>query len=236
MVIFAADTSTSNGSVAVKDARGDVVLVEMDCSRPHSETLLPAVDKALIKAKIEHLDVEALAVGIGPGAFTGLRVGLATFKGWAYASQLPVLPVSSLDAVALPVLREGRGAIVIADARKGEAYVCYYPSLDGHGLPIRREIPELVPLGAVASWIESTGDSKAVVLGTGAELLTDEVVCKRAVVSADYPDHPLASNILTIGEIMMSMGRTVGPSSLVPDYVRLPDAKPQKKVHRFTDS
>jgi tRNA threonylcarbamoyladenosine biosynthesis protein TsaB len=235
MIILASETSTSHGSVAVKNTRGEIVLVEMDCTRPHSETLLPSVGEVLSLAGLDRQDVEALAVGIGPGAFTGLRVGLSTFKGWAYASNLPVLPVSSLDAVALPVLKKGRAAVVIADARKGEVYACYYQSLDAYELPCRMGAPELIPLSEVPSWLEARDDGKAAVLGTGVPLLRGTLEESWAVVLEDLPGYPSAAQILAIGETMLSAGRTVGPSSLVPDYVRKPDAKPQVNLSRSRD-
>lgn len=235
MIILASDTSTGHGSVAVKNAAGKVFLVEMDPARPHSETLLPAVSEVLSIAGLERRDVQALAVGIGPGAFTGLRVGLATFKGWASAAHLPVFAVSSLDAVAFPVLSENRGAIVVADARKGEAYVCYYPSLDEHGLPVRRGIPELVSLGDIPVWLNSIDDRNAVILGTGVGLLDPAETGKWASFIEDRPCYPSAYQILAIGEILMHTGRTGGPSSLIPDYVRPPDAKPQERGFRSED-
>jgi len=229
MIIFASDTSTSHGSVAVRNADGRIFQVELGSTRPHSETLLPAVSEVLSLAGLKRTDVQALAVGTGPGAFTGLRVGLATFKGWASAAQLPVLAVSSLDAVAFPVLKEGKTAIVVADARKGEAYACYYPSFDDHGLPARRFAPEIVPFGDIPEWIEQIGDGTAVVLGTGVPLIPWREAGRWPWLAGPDRFFPSASHLLAIGEVMMSFGQTTGPSSLVPDYVRPPDARPREK-------
>jgi len=209
--------------------------VNMDATRPHSETLLPAVEKALSIAGRDHGDIEALAVGTGPGAFTGLRVGLATFKGWAFASRLPVLAVPSLDAVAFPVLKEGKKAMVVADARKGEVYVCYYPSLDDHGMPTRHGVPELIPIGEVPAWADTVGERNAMIIGTGAPLLIEAGMGGLREMAVDFAAHPSAAGILSIGEKMMSIGRTVEPSSLVPEYVRLPEARPQETGHRLPD-
>ena len=229
MIILASDTSTNHGSVALRDAAGDIVSVELDPERPHSETLLPAVNEVLSLAGFMRQDVQALAVGIGPGAFTGLRVGLATFKGWASASKLPVIPVSSLDSVAFTGLGQGAGVIVLADARKGEVYACYYPAFDGNGLPARGGEAELVPVRDVSPWIENIGDEKAVILGTGAPIWIEETGQESGSIIRERSNYPLASHILQMGEIMMSMGLTVEPSRLIPDYVRAPDAKPQGK-------
>jgi tRNA threonylcarbamoyladenosine biosynthesis protein TsaB len=225
MIILASDTSTSLGSVAVRDLNGRVMFVEMNDSKPHSETLLPAVVEVLSLAGLDRGDVQALAVGTGPGAFTGLRVGLATFKGWASASCLPLLPVPSLDAVAFPVLREGKTVMVVADARKGEVYAAYFKRLDDYGLPVRQRKTELIPLGDVQAWMDSTGDNGALILGTGVPLLKEREIGDRLRL-ADHPGHPSAMEVLAAGEIMLSLDRTVEPSSLVPEYVRPPSAKP----------
>lgn len=235
MVILASDTSTSNGSVAVRDSDGRIVLVDMDSSKPHSETLLPAVQKALSIAGLERLDVQALAVGTGPGAFTGLRVGLATFKGWAFASQLPVLPVPSLDAVAFPVLKEGKNVIVIADARKGEVYICYYRTLDINGIPARQRTTELVSICDIRAWVDSLGDEDAVILGTGVPFLDEVGMAGWSQISEGRSGQPSASEILSIGEIMFTIDRSIEPASLVPDYVRPPDARPQGPTERIMD-
>ncbi len=209
--------------------------VEMDRTRPHSETLLTAVDEVLSLAGLVRRDVEALAVGTGPGAFTGLRVGLSTFKGWALASHLPILPVPSLDAVAFPPVREERDVIVLADARKGEVYACRYGGLDVHGLPVRHGKTELIPLGEVFSLPEFSLPGEPLFLGTGVMLLFETTGGSWPKAVSDYRSQPQASEILAIGEIMMSLERSVPPSSLVPEYVRPPDARPQGSPGQVID-
>jgi len=236
MIILASDTSAGIGSVAVRNSDGEVVLVEMDASRPHSETLLPAVEEVLSLAGLVRRDVQAIAVGTGPGAFTGLRVGLATFKGWACASRLPLLPVPSLDAVAFSSLKEGKEVIVLADARKGEVYACRYGSLDIRGLPVRHGKTELVPVGEVRCWADSSGFGNPLFLGTGVPLLLEAGGGGWTETMADHRGQPLASEILAIGEIMMSLERFVRPSSLKPEYVRSPDARPQGSPGQIRDS
>ena len=209
--------------------------VEMDGSRPHSETLLPAVEEVLSLAGLVRRDVQAIAVGTGPGAFTGLRVGLATFKGWACASCLPLLPVPSLDAVAVSSLKEGKEVIVLADARKGEVYACRYGGLDICGLPVRHGKTELIPVGEVRCWADSSGFGNPLFLGTGVPLLPEAERGGWTETMADHRGQPRASEILAIGEIMMSLGRFVRPSSLKPEYVRPPDARPQESPGQIRD-
>ncbi len=225
MILLAADTSTSMGSVALRDREGMIQREWLDGSRPHSETLLPAVEKILARVELDRKDVQAVAVGTGPGAFTGLRVGLATFKAWAAAAGLSLIPVVSMDAVALPVLREGNSAMVVADARKGEVYAAYYPSLEENSLPCRQGDVALLPNEGVPEWFLSLNDPAVYVTGTGLlpltrEGLLDDLKCNRA--SAAAPD---AIWILELAEILLSLDRTVEPEGLVPCYVRPPDAR-----------
>ncbi len=225
MIILASDTSTSLGSVALRGPAGKVQREDLDSARPHSETLLPAVEKILARAGLNRKDIQAIAVGTGPGAFTGLRVGLATFKAWAAASGLPLIPVVSLDAVAWPLLREGIPAVVLADARKGEVYAAYYPSLEEENLPLRQGEVVLIPHDKVLNWVSSLNDPDARLVGTGLPLLAEKNLLGDFQNAGNDPGAPDAIWLLALAEILLSLGRTVDPSGLVPGYVRPPDAK-----------
>lgn len=225
MIILAADTSTSQGSLALRDRAGTLLREELDSWRTHSETLLPAVEKILTRAGYKREDVQAIAVGTGPGAFTGLRVGLATFKAWAAARGLPVIPVVSLDAPALQVLREGKTVAVLADARKGEVYAAYYPSLDENSLPLRQGDVMLLPHEAIPEWLLSLEDPGMVLTGTGLHLLSEKGLLKGPETVPGVTGAPDAAWILAIAEVLLPMGAAVDPSGLIPGYVRSPDAK-----------
>jgi tRNA threonylcarbamoyladenosine biosynthesis protein TsaB len=225
MIILAADTSTSMGSVALRDPEGRIQREGLDSSRPHSETLLTAVEKILACAGLDRRDVQAIAVGTGPGAFTGLRVGLATFKAWAAAAMLPLIPVVSMDAVALPVLREGNSVMVVADARKGEVYAAYYPSLGENSLPHRQGDVVLLPNEGVPEWILGLNDPAVCVTGTGLLLLAREGLLGDLTCNKDPSGAPDAFWILELAEILLPLNRTVEPAGLIPCYVRPPDAK-----------
>lgn len=225
MILLAADTSTSLGSVALRDLKGEILREDLDSARPHSETLLPAVEKVLVRASLTRKDVQAIAVGTGPGAFTGLRVGLATFKAWASASRLPLIPVISLDAVAWPLLKEGSTVVVLADARKGEVYAAYYPSLEEGTLPRMQGEMMLIPHEKVLNWVSSLNDPDARLTGTGLSILNEKGLLPGLENVDDGSGAPDAACVLTLGETLFSLGCTVDPSGLVPSYVRHPDAK-----------
>jgi tRNA threonylcarbamoyladenosine biosynthesis protein TsaB len=126
MRILAFDTSSAVTAVAVTD--GDRVLAHDD--RPgeqrHAELLLPRIEAALARAQLELAAIELIAVGIGPGSFTGLRVGLATAKGLALATRLPLCGVSSLRVLGRALDACDKLAVCALDAGKGELFGAVY--------------------------------------------------------------------------------------------------------------
>lgn len=225
MIILAADTSTSRGSVALRLSEGTVLREELGGERPHSETLLPAVEKILARAALTRADVQIIAVGTGPGSFTGLRVGLATFKAWAEASDLPIIPVVSLDAVALPALRGGSPVVVLADARKGEVYAAFYPDFEDRDLPRREGDVVLIPHEEVPGWVSALKRPDVRLVGTGMPHLLEKGLVGDTGGGDLEGGVPDAVWVLALAEALKVLGRTVRPSSLVPFYVRSPDAR-----------
>lgn len=135
MKILALDTSTKHFSLAVAGngkvlASKDVVLDKI-----LSQSIVPAIAEVLKKVKLKIKDVDGFVVGLGPGSFTSLRVGLATVKGLSFSTAKPVVGIVSLDAIALGVkLRQGT-VLVIQDARRGLVYAALY---EKKGLVINR--------------------------------------------------------------------------------------------------
>jgi len=127
MIILGIDTSTRFASVAI--VQDGVVLAEATGDgRGHGSDLLVLVDAVCVGAAIGAHDLDAVAIGAGPGSFTGLRIGMATAKGIAFAAKCPLWAVSSLAALAHAVLVERELALIVAvlDARKGEIYTGTY--------------------------------------------------------------------------------------------------------------
>jgi tRNA threonylcarbamoyladenosine biosynthesis protein TsaB len=155
--ILAIETSSTWCSVALSFGNGAPSTRHQKVSSGASQLLLPWVDELLRETSCELSSLDAIAVGIGPGAFTGVRLGVAVVQGLATAARLPVLPVASLDAIASQLVSKpsfitsGAQSFVIAvDARMGEVYWAKYQSISNQ-LPQRQgEIhlttPELVEL------------------------------------------------------------------------------------------
>ena len=126
MLVLGIETSTTQGGVAIIDA--DRVLCEsvLNVEVTHSERLLPAIDRALGEARVSLEALGGIAVSIGPGSFTGLRIGLSTAKGLAYATGLSLVGVSTLEAMARALPAARWQICQVLDARKQEVYAALF--------------------------------------------------------------------------------------------------------------
>lgn len=150
-LILALDSSTDACSVAlyrqgVVDARFELA------TKSHTQRLLPMVDELLVEHKLRLVDLDAIAFGCGPGSFTGLRICMGVVQGLAYGTGLPVIPISTLQAMAYAYMRQHtwqQPVLAALDARMGEVYWGLFQA-DGQGMPqllIDEQVlaPELLP-------------------------------------------------------------------------------------------
>ena len=142
MNILAVDTTSFAGSVALLKKTRLLAEVNIDSSSTYSERLLPAVDFLLQTNGLKIKDMDGFALAVGPGSFTGIRIGLSTVKSFSYASGKPVAAISTLKALALK-LRHPQSHLLcpLLDAKKGEIYAALFESKGGR-------LKEIVPQGA----------------------------------------------------------------------------------------
>ena len=153
MLILALETSTELGSCALWH---DERLIERYCptGRSHSETLLPRVRELLAEAGIGISQLDAIAFGVGPGAFTGLRVACGAAQGLAVAGDIPLIPLTSLETMA--AASGGERVLALLDARMGEVYAGAYVHSAGEYLlqgEIRVSAPLAVALPEASGWL-----------------------------------------------------------------------------------
>ena len=141
--ILAIDTSSAWCSVALSIDDERPAFLHQKVSAGASQLLLPWIEQLLNAAKINLSSLDAIAIGVGPGAFTGVRLGLASVQGLAVATKLPVLPVISLDAISAELIKEPaflaaapKRFLVAIDARMNEVYWAHYETTHS-GLPVR---------------------------------------------------------------------------------------------------
>jgi tRNA threonylcarbamoyladenosine biosynthesis protein TsaB len=228
MLVLALDTSTFLGTVAV--LRDGTLLSELSASvrASHGETLLPHVERALTLAGVSLGQVDLLAVGIGPGSFTGVRIGVATAKGLALAEGKPLVGVTSLRALARGIGPGSGLAVPLLDAHKGEVYAAAY-ALGGQGELLEVVAPfHAEPAVAAGRLRLAAGDQTLWLAGDGLDrhgsALLDPLG-ERVVRAPRFSDVPRAACLAHEGELMFM--RT-GPSDLArlePMYLRPSDAK-----------
>jgi tRNA threonylcarbamoyladenosine biosynthesis protein TsaB len=126
MRILSIDTSASAVGAAIADEGGLIGQLELAAGRQASETLLPLTKSLLHLTGLALSDMDALAVTVGPGSFTGLRIGLATVKAWVQALAKPLVAVSTLEAMAYAANERGHLVCPILNARRGELYAALF--------------------------------------------------------------------------------------------------------------
>ena len=213
MKLLALDTATEACSVAL-NIDGEVTEHFDVIPRRHSRELLPMVDGILAKAGLTIGDMDALAFGRGPGAFTGLRVATAMAQGLAFAVDLPVIPVSTLAALAQQGLREHGAKHVLSaiDARMGEVYWGAFVEEDGLMIPVQDETviaPEKVEV------IESEHNWFG--MGTGWAFREQMAVAVRDCVFETYPH---AFDIALLAAADFKAGHLLPAEQAMPVYLR----------------
>ncbi len=136
MIKLAIDTTSEACSVALSTASGEVLQRYQHAPRRHGELLLPWVDELMAETGIRRDQLDAVCVSSGPGSFTSLRMGFSVALGIAYGLDIPVYPVSGLQALALQAIRSGAKQVVAAlDARMGEVYIASFTN-NQNGYPM----------------------------------------------------------------------------------------------------
>ncbi|MCP5080081.1 MAG: tRNA (adenosine(37)-N6)-threonylcarbamoyltransferase complex dimerization subunit type 1 TsaB [Alphaproteobacteria bacterium] len=215
MITLAFDTCLDACSVALFDgSRSEVLAARHELmSRGQAEALFPLIDETVKEAGLAPADIGQIAVTTGPGTFTGVRIGVAAARGLAVASNLPVIGLTSLHAIALCAIAADAPVVPVAsviDARRGELYLATYAP-NGDVL----SAPQAV---AVAGAHSALPEGQIVVAGSGVKLLAGD---DEARTLSSTPELPVASVWVAAAAHM-----SAGASPPLPLYLRAPDAKP----------
>ena len=223
--ILAFDTATSNCSIAITRGGwndGQVVgSISFDSGVTHSRRLLGSIDWLLQTTEVRSAEIAAVALGTGPGSFTGLRIGMATAKGYAHGKGLPLIGISSLDGVAAAV-RSEKLICVVMDARKKELYCCFYRCPSG-GQAERCTEPVVIPPAKLVELIEEP----VTMAGDGVRVYSDELSEMFAGSAEFLPwiSSPRAENIGFLASDLLQKGDFLDLNQAAPEYVRSSDAQ-----------
>jgi tRNA threonylcarbamoyladenosine biosynthesis protein TsaB len=227
MRILALETSTVAGSAAVADSKAGVVgEVTLNIKAVHSERLMPSVQWLLESCRMRPDEIDGFAVSIGPGSFTGLRIGLSTMKGLAFASGKPLVAVRTLDAFAMRFPYCDRLICPMLDARKNEVYAAIYRWEDGVCRKLMDEsaVSPLEFLDNISEPVLFAGDGAAV-----HELLIKRKVGETASFAPQYNMYPSAAAVAAVGLGRLINGESDDPVTLVPFYIRKSEAEVRLK-------
>ncbi len=206
-MLLAIDTS-SGTSVAVVDRDGGVLAERQELdTRRHAEVIGLLITEVLAEADITPGRLSAVVAGMGPGPFTGLRVGIAAARAFAFGAGKPCLPLVSHDAVAFGTGATAVPLLVVTDARRREVYFSAYAGLDEQGLPVRLGEPGLCKPGELEATIRAS-------FAPHAEALLGN--------QTDPANTPISAGSLgMLGETLFARGRSFAAD--VPLYLRSPD-------------
>jgi tRNA threonylcarbamoyladenosine biosynthesis protein TsaB len=222
VTLLGMDTSTPAASAAV--VRGDGESFEVlpppeRLRRPpaHAAELMPAVAEAMERAEVDWGDLDAIAVGVGPGTFTGLRIGIATARALATAADLPLRRVSSLAALAAGIDHLVR--LPLIDARRGEVFAALYEGEREFWPPLVVRPEEL---------IEQLGNASVTPTAAGDGSIRFRGMLEEAGIPVE-PDDSVAHVVRALCICRLAEGAPdEPPEAVLPEYLREPDAKPQQ--------
>lgn len=221
MLILGIETATEQVGVAIGGHEGIIATFEVARGRRHAEILTPAIDFVCKQADVDLDELGCIAVDIGPGLFTGMRVGLAAGKALAQALRIPMIGITSLDLLAFPCRHTDRVVVPVIDARKGEVFWAMYRQVPGGVQQVSE--PTVGPVDdLVADLLARSQD--ALCVGDGARRYGDEIVEGfRCEISG--PVHPSVGALVQLAHAQALREEWVRPTEIEPVYLRAPDAQ-----------
>lgn len=222
MRVLGVDTSTMIAGVGIMEEDEVLVDLKFDVKVTYSEILMPTVDLAIKTVGLKIEDLDGIAISIGPGSFTGLRIGLSTVKGLCFASVKPLLSVPSLDALASGSLYCQLLLAPLLDAKKDQVYAALY---DTSGGELKRK-SEYMATGIEDLVKKVSG--KTLFVGPGAKLYQNELrnlLKEKACFALGEQSVPSGASVARIGLSKLKAGQTEVITDLEPLYVRMSEAE-----------
>jgi tRNA threonylcarbamoyladenosine biosynthesis protein TsaB len=222
--VLAADTSSALGAVALLEDGRLAVEARVRLGKGHAEVLLPTAE-ALLRLGGRSLDeLDLLCVGLGPGSFTGLRIGVVTFRMLAMALGLPIQGVSSLEALCVPWLGEDVLLVPTLDAYRGEVYAAVFRARGGR-LERAAEDAAVRPEALAEQVVRLAEGEPLVLFGSGYDRHVERFAALPGTVLRLRGVSPSAEHVARLGTAMHALRPDTGRSGIVPSYVRKSDAE-----------
>ncbi len=228
MLILGIETATMTGGLALINDSKLISEYTLNMKTTHSSRIMPALDWMLKDASLDKHEIEGIAISIGPGSFTGLRIGLATAKGLAMGLEVPMISVPTLDALAHNIPHPMYQVCAALDARKKEVYSAFFNY--ENDILIKKTPYEVIPPAELMEQIKE----KTIIVGDAIDIYGDLFKAELGDLVLFAPDVqrlPRAAVIAQLGLAKLKAGEILDLASSEPIYIRPSDAdmKPKPK-------
>ncbi len=228
MLTLAFDTSSKTAAVAI--LRDDVILYDaiINVGLNHSEVLLPAIDQACLQTRIKIFEIDLFACTIGPGSFTGLRIGVSTLKGLMLATEKPAVGISTLAALALNVGKSSKIICSTMDAGRGQVYIAYYLYNENGRLDQIGTDKVVDPRGIIHNL-----EQEIIFVGDGAIKyagIISKTKNKKINIASAAQQYIRASSVGILGREKYNRNELLNAETFVPVYLRSADALVKKTL------
>lgn len=234
-MILGIDSSSLVASVTLIDDTTIIAEYTINLKKTHSQTLLPMIDEIIKMTGIDKKEIEAIAVTNGPGSFTGLRIGAATAKGLAYALNIPIIGVSTIEAMAYNYNHCNKLICPIMDARRNQVYTGIYECQN-------EELRKLLEPCAVSvdELIETIIklNKEIIFIGDGIPVYRkyiDENLPVRHYFAMNHLNRQKSSSLATLAIQVYKNGQAENADSFAPQYMRLSQAERERIEHDKAD-
>jgi tRNA threonylcarbamoyladenosine biosynthesis protein TsaB len=220
MITLGIETATTVCGVALVQDGKDPIEHALDTPNIHSEQLVPLIDELIRESGVRLDQIDCIAVSIGPGSFTGLRIGLSVAKGLAYAADIPLIPVPTLEGLASNVVRAGgihagTEILPVLDAHRGEAYRAVYRIAPE--LTVEEITPAAIaPFESIAGWVQNL--KSMIIVGDAEKLIAVNEDLRR--LWNPGASRCSALSVAICGLRRYQSGERADRSSLEPQYLR----------------
>lgn len=220
MKILAIESSAVTASVAIVDEDSVLANYTINHKKTHSQTLLPMIDEICRMTETEVEDLDAIAVSIGPGSFTGLRIGVATAKGIALAKDKPMVAVKTLEALAYNLYGSSKTIVPIMDAKRKHVYSAIYKFEEGKLVELRKT--NLISIEDLTKELNESYED-VIFLGDGINVASDYF---NENLSINYSFASLLNRLQNAASLglralgLAKEGKLVSSDEVKPDYLR----------------
>jgi len=228
MIILGIDTATDSVSVALGEGTRVLAHSEVVSDRQHCEALTPMIDFVCKQADVSFRELGAIAVDIGPGLFTGMRVGIATAKAIAFSLDLPIIGICALDVLAAAAPRTDSVVVAVIDARRHETYWAMYRTIEDILVQVNEPCVGSVA-GLVIDVLERSQSAQFV--GNGALRYRNDIVeaLGTSLQGCEFADEhfsrPTAATLVVLAHKRAMHEQWQTAQELLPLYLRAPDAE-----------